>query len=198
MTNDLNTKVIRQCQKLPHQFVEDMERQREAAELQNGNPIIKSSGVRVEPGRLVGVNAQLLQPPSICYQQTQKVLSTGVWGMLKNDLFFEPAHIRKLYFILTDERMDTRKAQGFCLQLLDRARCYGMRIDEEPMYKTWDEYNSQTVLRNLKEYADEGCTYAFIIGDSDELHHSMKYSELSTRLVTQNVRSRTVDRANNS
>uniref|UniRef100_A0AC35GG07 Piwi domain-containing protein n=1 Tax=Panagrolaimus sp. PS1159 TaxID=55785 RepID=A0AC35GG07_9BILA len=50
----------------------------------------------------------------------------------------------------------------------------------------------------LEDYAKKGYDFAFIIGDSDQLHHGMKHMELNTRLTTQHVTTKTVLKANNT
>uniref|UniRef100_A0AC35FIY6 Piwi domain-containing protein n=1 Tax=Panagrolaimus sp. PS1159 TaxID=55785 RepID=A0AC35FIY6_9BILA len=50
----------------------------------------------------------------------------------------------------------------------------------------------------LEDYAKKGYDFAFIIGDTDQLHHGMKHIELNTKLTTQHVKTSTVLKANNT
>uniref|UniRef100_A0A914Y6P7 Piwi domain-containing protein n=1 Tax=Panagrolaimus superbus TaxID=310955 RepID=A0A914Y6P7_9BILA len=193
--NDLNALIIRKCQMLPADNVEKIEKNREDAEILNSNGFIKNTGARVEPRQLVTAPARQLLTPSIVFKDTQKTLNCGVFGMQTNDKFVQPAAVRKLACVLASNQIDSRRAEDFVNNFLRRLELYGVRIDKHDLF---DWSNPDRDSERLLDIVKQDYDFAFIIGDTDQLHHGMKHMELSTKMPTQHVRTRTVLKANNT
>uniref|UniRef100_A0AC35F5U0 Piwi domain-containing protein n=1 Tax=Panagrolaimus sp. PS1159 TaxID=55785 RepID=A0AC35F5U0_9BILA len=180
---------------LPSVAVEKVEKNREDAEILNSNLIIKNTGARVDPRQLVSADADQIPTPSIIFKDTQKSLNNGVFGMQTGDKFICPATVRKLACVLASNRLGPRKAEEFVNQFLRRVGLYGVRVEQHDFF---DWSNPDRDSDRLEDYAKKGYDFAFIIGDSDQLHHGMKHMELNTRLTTQHVTTKTVLKANNT
>ena len=71
-TPNMTEQMIRQCQVLPCNLPEQINKQQVAAMAQNANPFFRSNGVKIEP-ELVRAEAQLLHLPAIEYTNNDKV-----------------------------------------------------------------------------------------------------------------------------
>uniref|UniRef100_A0AC34F0F2 Uncharacterized protein n=1 Tax=Panagrolaimus sp. ES5 TaxID=591445 RepID=A0AC34F0F2_9BILA len=193
--NDLNALIIRKCQQLPYDNVDNIEKNRDDAEILNSNNFIKNTGCRVDPQQMVTAPARQLLTPSIVFKDTQKTLNCGVFGMQTNDKFYQPATVRKLACVLASNQLDSRRAEEFVNNFLRRLELYSVRIDKHDLF---DWTNPDRDYERLLDFVKQDYDFAFIIGDSDQLHHGMKHMELSTKMPTQHVKTRTVMKANNT
>lgn len=96
---------------LPVDNVDQIEKQREEADILNSNEHIRNTGVRVNPRQLVTATAQHLIPPAIVFKNSQKTLNSGMFGMQQNDAFAQPATVKKLALVLADRGLDARQAE---------------------------------------------------------------------------------------
>uniref|UniRef100_A0AC35F8G5 Uncharacterized protein n=1 Tax=Panagrolaimus sp. PS1159 TaxID=55785 RepID=A0AC35F8G5_9BILA len=87
--NDLNALIICKCQMLPSIAVVKVEKNREDAENLNSNLIIKKTAARVNPSKLVSAPANQIPTPCIVFQDTQKSLNNGLFGMQTGDKFID-------------------------------------------------------------------------------------------------------------
>uniref|UniRef100_A0AC35G7H1 PAZ domain-containing protein n=1 Tax=Panagrolaimus sp. PS1159 TaxID=55785 RepID=A0AC35G7H1_9BILA len=157
--NELNSLIIRKCQMLPSVAVEKIEKNREDADILNSNLIIKNTGARVYPSKLVTAPAKQLPTPSIIFKDTQKTLNNGVFGMQTGDKFIRPATVRKMACILASNRLEPRKAEDFVNQFLRRLQLYGVQVDKPDFY---DWSNPDRDYERLEDYAKKGYDFAFI------------------------------------
>uniref|UniRef100_A0A914RDX6 PAZ domain-containing protein n=1 Tax=Panagrolaimus davidi TaxID=227884 RepID=A0A914RDX6_9BILA len=145
--NVLNAMIIRKCQILSSVAVE---KNREDADILNSNLIIKNTGARVDPRKLVSAAAANQIP--------------------------------------TPNRLEPRKAEDFVNQFIRRVELYGVRVEHRDLFD-WSNPDRDSEL--LEDYAKKGYDFALIIGDTDRLHHGVKFMELSTKLPTQHVTTKT-------
>jgi hypothetical protein len=71
-TPNMTEQMIRQCQVLPFNLPEQINRQQVAAMAQNANPFFRSHGVKIE-AELIRSDAQLLHLPALEYSNNDKV-----------------------------------------------------------------------------------------------------------------------------
>ena len=158
---------------------------------------------------MVTAPAKQLTPPCIVFSDTQKVLNGGTFGM-QSDKFLRPAIVNKLALILASREIDGNQAEYVCFciyfdriffsnfiqQLLRRLELYGVTIGQRDFFE-WT-HDIQRDIECLDKLSRDGYDYALVIGESDQLHSSLKFKELKTRIVTQNICPKTIKKANNS
>uniref|UniRef100_A0A7E4VAQ2 Piwi domain-containing protein n=1 Tax=Panagrellus redivivus TaxID=6233 RepID=A0A7E4VAQ2_PANRE len=183
--DQLTAIMIKQCQTAPSKLIEEITENSGKAGFRN-NPIVKASGVRLSTPIIV--NGEEIPKPAIVYKDNvQQLLRGANWTQACQ--FTQSGRVNRMAVVIADD-LKHNDPEAYARKIQKDARDLGLTIRD---YKLIDmpsseRYHGESIRRFAIGLANEGFDLLLFLGDSKELHAGIKFSELQTRVVTQQIK----------
>uniref|UniRef100_A0A7E4WBS1 Piwi domain-containing protein n=1 Tax=Panagrellus redivivus TaxID=6233 RepID=A0A7E4WBS1_PANRE len=182
MSDQLTAQMIKRCQTMPAALIENLETNRGEAGVRN-NPIVKAAGIRIN-GQ-IEVKGEVIPKPAIVYKDCIVQLKTANWQQVSG--FARSGDIVKMA-IINAESKNGIDLNTWAYRFQSQARNLGLFIKEYMIFEFPGLKHYEDVKQFTKECVKEGFDLLLFLGDSKELHEAIKYSEIETSVVTQQIK----------
>uniref|UniRef100_A0A7E4VSP5 Piwi domain-containing protein n=1 Tax=Panagrellus redivivus TaxID=6233 RepID=A0A7E4VSP5_PANRE len=184
MSDDLTAAMIKNCQMTPVQLNEKLRHHKEHAGFFNGNPILRASGVRIA-SQHIEARGQEVPAPIIIYKDSIQHLRQPNWRQ-GGGQYCQSGTIRKLAVVV--DRRAVSEASQWIQKLVGQARSHGLLIEKtDVQVMECSSRDFQGIHETAGRLAKEGFDFLLFLSDSKDLHEAIKFSELKTRVPTQQV-----------
>ncbi|MFH4981531.1 hypothetical protein AB6A40_008240 [Gnathostoma spinigerum] len=207
-TPELVEQLIRGCRLSPTDLMQENDRQRSQASLDNNNPFLKRLGIRIVD-EAMKAPASTLCPPAIQYLNSRvEPASNGVldWRLsaahgFPEKMFIKPAKPpRRWVVFIMKHAIDKAFADQFITSYMSRAKIHGLILPKVARMEMLEQTDSESLLEKMNGMRKNGVEFVLFITreKKDPIHDELKLLEIKCKVVTQNVSSQTVQKVLNA